>query len=81
MATLRQIIQIIPAGDWKARYSSNQPGGSDSRYELLACWALVNTGMTQQQVVGMIVGPAKGPSPGGLVFADEQPDFVAYSSN
>jgi hypothetical protein len=76
MATaLRKILQMIPAGTWKARYKetpfSDRP---------LVCWALVEMGLTTQ-VVGMVVKGAANQAPSKLVFADEELDFLTYISD
>jgi hypothetical protein len=80
------IVQIIPAGTWRARFDSGkrQPGvhakpiGQTSFYtEPLACWALVEDVHTKD-VVGMI---PKNEAPWEVVSARKEPGFVGYESN
>jgi hypothetical protein len=67
MATVRSILQIIPARNWSARFdSSKRPSPSNAKqvgnagfYDVpLACWALVEIGFAKgkpnRAVVGMI---------------------------
>ena len=80
MAAQRSIVQIIPAGSWKARFKTTQPGMSGLPKAPLACWALVETdvalGAPNREIVGMIVSAASGQAP--LVYADEQHPFDGY---
>ncbi len=71
-AALRKILQVIPAGTWKARYKA-----SPFNDVPLVCWALVEMGLTTQ-VVGVVVKVATTQPSGKLVFADEEIDFVTY---
>jgi hypothetical protein len=74
-AALRKIIQMIPAGTWKARFKADPVSDKP-----LVCWALVEMGLTTQ-VVGMVVKVATNQPSGKLVFADEEMDFVTYVSD
>ncbi len=84
MVAHRSIIQIIPAGTWKARFKPTQqhaqPGAAGPPKLPLACWALTDTGTLGapvREIVGMIVSIE---TPGRLIYADEEPGFVTYES-
>ena len=74
MATAgRKILQMIPAGPWKARFKA-EPFNDKP----LVCWALVEMGLGTQ-IVGMVVKLSNNQSK--LTFADEDIDFITYISD
>jgi hypothetical protein len=94
MATVRSIIQIIPAQNWSARFDSDKrpppqnatPIHQTKFYHVpLVCWALVESPFSSDEpgraVVGMIQKIPEGTNPGTLIFADRENGFVAYDSN
>jgi hypothetical protein len=94
MPIVRSIIQIIPAGTWKARFdpSKRKPvmdvslpvGGSGFFKDPLVCWAIVETSSPDRPnraVVGMIQALWGSDRPGELLFADEEAGFVVYDPN
>jgi hypothetical protein len=80
--TSRKILQIIPAGNWTARFKQQSKDGSDHIDETLVCWALVQRDSGDDelpQVVGMVRSISK--SPGKIVFADEEQHFIGFVLN
>ena len=45
-AALRKILQMIPAGNWKARFKADPVSDKP-----LVCWALVEMGLDRKSVV------------------------------
>jgi hypothetical protein len=77
--TSRKILQIIPAGNWMARFKQQAKEGSEHIDETLVCWALVQSDSDDDelsQVVGMVRSISK--SPGKIVFADEEQNFIGF---
>jgi hypothetical protein len=77
----RSIVQITPAGTWRAQFKTTQPGTSGLPNLHLACWALIETetsGIPTREIAGMIVSPPTDHSPSKLMFADELQGFVGY---
>jgi hypothetical protein len=80
--TSRKILQIIPAGNWMARFKQQSKDGSEHIDETIVCWALVQSDSEDDglpQVVGMVRSISK--SPGKVVFADEEQNFVGFVLN
>lgn len=77
--TSRKILQIIPAGNWTARFKQQAKDGSEHIDESLSCWALVQSDSDDDklpQVVGMVRSMSK--SPGKVIFADEEQNFIGF---
>jgi hypothetical protein len=56
----RSIVQITPAGTWRAQFKTTQPGTSGLPNPHLACWALIETemsGIPTREIACMIVSP------------------------
>jgi len=90
MALQSEIVQLLSAVGWSARFDSNKrqpsPNAESLRNpafhrERLACWALVEPPYAtrlHRKIVGMIVSLT---TPSELVFADTEPGFITYDSN
>jgi hypothetical protein len=92
MAFQVEILQLLSAVGWSARFDSNkrEPGpnaqhitgpAAGSHREPLVCWALAEPSGTtshHRRIVGIVVSLT---THGELVAADEEHGFITYDSN
>jgi hypothetical protein len=93
MAFQVEILQLLSAVGWSARFDSNKrepgpnaqhitgPAAMGFHREPLACWALVEPSDAtshHRRIVGIVVSLT---THGELVAADEEHGFITYDSN